>query len=140
MTMLSPMYPSDEDLQVIESWPPPKYEELLEYVQRRWYYGENYCQQQGSIWVLNTGGWSGNESLVAALRANHVFWSICWMKSERGGRYEFDIPDIEDSPLLREIPQWNPLSGSYFPEPEGLIVEDRRPWWRKLFCRLCLER
>lgn len=41
-----------------------------------------------------TGGWSGNESLIQALRDNTMFWLRWWRLSERGGRYVFETPNV----------------------------------------------
>lgn len=38
-------------------------------------------------WEISTGGWSGCEAIVAELRANHIFWSLCWESSHRGGKH-----------------------------------------------------
>lgn len=40
---------------------------------------------------LSTGGWSGNESIIAAMQRNHMMWSMCWLQSRRGGHYIFQI-------------------------------------------------
>jgi len=39
----------------------------------------------------HTGGWSGNEDVIDALRQNLLFWSMYWQKSEVGGHYYFRI-------------------------------------------------
>ena len=38
-----------------------------------------------------TGGWSGNESLIYALRENHIIWSCCWQLSASGGLHIFQF-------------------------------------------------
>lgn len=40
---------------------------------------------------LVTGGWSGCESVIAALRDGY-FWFGWWTASHRGGLYEFEVP------------------------------------------------
>ncbi len=47
--------------------------------------------EEGVLCKLATGGWSHNEEVISALYANHVFWGMCWVKSERGGYYEFEV-------------------------------------------------
>jgi len=39
----------------------------------------------------HTGGWSGNEDVIDALRENMLFFSMFWEKSTRGGHYYFKI-------------------------------------------------
>jgi hypothetical protein len=38
-----------------------------------------------------TGGWSGNESLIYALRRNQIIWSVTWSLSSRGGLHIFTL-------------------------------------------------
>ncbi|MFH1226799.1 MAG: hypothetical protein V1701_02710 [Planctomycetota bacterium] len=40
---------------------------------------------------MATGGWSGNEEIIGALRRNLMFWPLYWEKSQRGGAYWFRI-------------------------------------------------
>lgn len=42
---------------------------------------------------LITGGWSGNEDIIAAMFEN-VFISICWVASIRGGVSIWDLEEI----------------------------------------------
>ena len=46
---------------------------------------------------LHTGGWSGNEETIIALKAS-MFWMFCWMRSERGGHYYFDLSRLVKEP------------------------------------------
>lgn len=43
----------------------------------------------------HTGGWSGNEEVINALRRNILFFSMFWKKSTRGGHYYFRITPIK---------------------------------------------
>ena len=47
---------------------------------------------------LHTGGWSGNESIIYALK-NSMLWAMYWRKTIRGGHYYFKIPIISDKEL-----------------------------------------
>ncbi len=65
---------------------------LLEYVKQLWsdYGSYTYNAETGEL-ALITGGWSGNESIIAALERNLLFWALFWQKSERGGGYWFRV-------------------------------------------------
>lgn len=41
--------------------------------------------------VLSTLGWRGNEEIIEAMGQNFSFWSLAWMKTERGGHYTFTL-------------------------------------------------
>lgn len=42
---------------------------------------------------LSTGGWSGNESIIGAMRENrNFFWTLYWEQSRRGGHYQIVVP------------------------------------------------
>lgn len=40
---------------------------------------------------ISTGGWSDNEGVIDMLQDCVVFWSLCWLKSQRGGQYVFSL-------------------------------------------------
>lgn len=81
-------YPSEEDLARIEGWPLTDLDGLLDFLRKIWHWPE-YLTVEGGMWRLATGGWSGNEEIVAALRKNHMVWVMCWQRSERGGLHWF---------------------------------------------------
>lgn len=93
-------YPSEDELQEIIDWPatpfPPRYLDLMGKVHRLWMWQDRFCaghDQLRKVYVyeLSTGGWSGNEELIEALRKNRMFWISCWVQSRRGGHYIFEI-------------------------------------------------
>lgn len=59
-----------------------------------------------------TGGWSGNESVIAALQGS-AFWFFYWESSHRGGAFTFEVPaDHWDKPLIAmPVPAAAPQTG-----------------------------
>jgi len=86
-------YPDEHNLRVIRTWPKEAgYEDLMEYIAPTWQYADmGYFSREGNIYKLSTGGWSGNEDIIQALRDNLIFWGCCWLSSQRGGHYKFEV-------------------------------------------------
>lgn len=84
-------YPSEADLERVSSWPYSDIPGLFAFVQALWHYPD-YASVDGQRVRLVTGGWSGNEQIIAALRQNQVAWALCWVSSNRGGAHEFEVP------------------------------------------------
>lgn len=83
-------YPTDEELEVIKNWDANDPKGLLEHVRLFWKYADNgYFKVVDGEYRLSTGGWSGNEDIIGALRENHLFWAMHWFQSTRGGHYVF---------------------------------------------------
>lgn len=69
-------YPTDEELETVKKWKPAAgwnletFAEFMEYVNSiaDWYVFE----REGNAYSLSTGGWSGNEDVIAALRGTYV--------------------------------------------------------------------
>ena len=90
-------YPTDAMLKAIEAWPPVAgFAGLLAAIQPYWRYPD-YWEQEGRNYSISTGGWSGNEDIIGALQANHMFWACCWYSSRRGGHYEFRLAHHENA-------------------------------------------
>lgn len=100
-------YPTEYALEKIRNWDvsaPGMVNDLLTFVADLWQYPEYWWTHVGEDpdgfggdtewewWHLNTAGWSGNEDLIAALQANHIFWACFWYQSNRGGKYQFRTP------------------------------------------------
>jgi hypothetical protein len=85
-------HPSDGTLAMIKCWSHEDHHGLIEYVREAWHpdYG-HVCNELGRLRFV-TGGWSGNESLIAAMRDNGMFHSCCWESSHRGGLHTFRVP------------------------------------------------
>lgn len=95
-------YPTEYALHVIETWGYEKgYIALMNFIRDLWWapdFGWSVPEQvheklYGDLTVYNisTAGWSGNESIIAALQENHMFWVDCWYSSRRGGHYTFKV-------------------------------------------------
>lgn len=87
-------YPAYQDLRRLQDWPIHDLSEirpLLDHARSLWAYPD-YWRQSGRVVRVATGGWSGNEDVIAALRANRMFWALCWWQSTRGGKHVFKIP------------------------------------------------
>ncbi len=89
-------YPSEQILRFIRRYDTLKtpIEDLRDFVIQSWWMPEWGTKVNGRKFELHTGGWSGNESLIAALEKSSkgMFWYMCWVMSKRGGHYWFEIP------------------------------------------------
>ena len=94
------MYPTEEQLKTISEWDLTKshVSKLLGYIEPIWEYGDWGFSRSKHRLELHTGGWSGNEDIIAALRSNFLFWSMYWWTSRRGGHYVFN-----DSMVSQEL-------------------------------------
>jgi len=93
-------YPDEASLKAIEEWDILKrgVNGLLDLIKEN----TNWADRQISItgkkilrFEYHTGGWSGNEDVIDALRQNLLFWSLFWRKSTVGGHYYFRIMPIK---------------------------------------------
>jgi hypothetical protein len=83
-------YPTNGELKKIRNWPATDFHGLMEYIYERWNYADcGYWTQEGDVYHISTGGWSGNEDIVGAMMRNVVWWMMYWKSSKRGGHYIF---------------------------------------------------
>lgn len=91
-------YPTEQQLKDIEEWPTGQWADLIEFVKSIYWRKEMINWIGDDTIAVSTGGWSGNESIIGALKRNRVFWAMCWQQSRRGGHYIFDhIINYEDN-------------------------------------------
>jgi len=89
------MYPSDDELEKIKTWPLPDWRGLMQFIRPIWNYSDcGYWVEEGSKYSISSGGWSGNEDIIGALQENYIFWVICWFSSQRGGHHVFVLPTV----------------------------------------------
>ena len=84
-------YPADETIDEISSYC-GDWHALLERI-RPLIDDHGWIRRDGDTWEIATGGWSGCESVINALKRNRLFWAECWYSMSRGGLYEFRVED-----------------------------------------------
>ena len=99
-------YPTERTLAMISNWSYmggyEGYKKMMEIIRSIWAYCDcGYWKQYISVdklsgdeytyYQISTAGWSGNESIVAAMHENKLFMANCWEQSRRGGHYLFRI-------------------------------------------------
>jgi len=82
-------YPEEITLERIREWPQEDFEGVLELLQSAWIYDEYITRTEDGSWWVSTGGWSGHEELLGALRENQLWWMFHWKASRSGGHYIF---------------------------------------------------
>lgn len=88
-------YPSSETLWHISN-NSKGWREWLTFCARCWLKGYTVTiSGDGNTFAFFTGGWSGNESVIEAMRQNAVGWSLTWQSSHRGGKHVFSVSDLE---------------------------------------------
>ncbi len=115
-------YPEEKELRMIRKWDIKDFPSLLQFVEDRWCY-ENFIRRNvikdivGKPileWVLITGGWSGNESLVNAILGNQLFEMCFYQSWTRGGKHVFHIdPQIVGFKLISDYCKENKVSKQY---------------------------
>jgi hypothetical protein len=86
-------YPTEECLNKIKDWKFEKdndFRDFMEFIKSVWRYADfGYWTKENGKYSISTGGWSGNEDIIRAMKSNALFWAFYWESSERGGHYEF---------------------------------------------------
>jgi len=99
-------YPTDEELEKLREWDHRDAKGALDFLRAHWNvnYGsvstelsaaENkvlHASEGERFLRLATGGWSGNEDLMAAMRQNVVIWSRVWQLHGVGGLWILRYP------------------------------------------------
>ena len=95
-------YPTDEELDLIKNWPHESgFISLMDKVHELWWAPDWGWHEEDAIndyeesiirYNISTGGWSGNEDLIFALKSNFFFWGMGWCSSRKGGHYVFELP------------------------------------------------
>lgn len=88
-------YPTEEQLNEVESFDLIKGDvnDLLSLVGNLWHWPDWGFKRDENHLELHTGGWSGNEEIIYALRSNVIFWHKYWQATFAGGHHYFYISD-----------------------------------------------
>lgn len=88
-------YPTKEELDRIEAWPiTGDWRECFAFIKSCWWspswgWSEEAYGNDGTIYRISTGGWSGNEDIIDAMQDNMILWAMCWREHRVGGHYVF---------------------------------------------------
>ena len=121
-------YPTQRTLWAIEHWPFDDQSGWFAFLRTVWHLADwgwheadespkdPHAKEAAPVhrWHLSTAGWSGNESLVAAMRANEMLWHSSWAQSRRGGHYIFEREYIEAE---------EPVTSAWMPTYRSIIDE-----------------
>lgn len=92
-------YPTDEELDRITKWE-AGWIECFAFIKSCWWAADwGWTEFDGAddfgrpqrVYMISTGGWSGNESILQAMRSNFILWSLAWKEHRRGGHYIFTL-------------------------------------------------
>ena len=87
-------YPSDHELAMISAWDYKNMTGWFDFIESLWWNsGWGVVREKRKVY-LATGGWSGNEDIIHAMRQNIMLWGRTWRWSKAGGGYKFKIPKI----------------------------------------------
>ncbi len=89
-------YPDEDSLREIAKWDilEKGVQGLLDLVEENTHFGDWSFDIKGKQVLrleYHTGGWSGNEDVISALKENLLFFPMFWKKTEAGGHYYFRI-------------------------------------------------
>lgn len=83
-------YPDDKELETITKWKGDDLSGLMAFIKPLWKYSDcGYWEEEKNLYYLHTGGWSGNEDIIGAMKKNYIWWAFFWCQAERGGHYIF---------------------------------------------------
>lgn len=90
-------YPTEATLETIRQWPAFDWKRLFQFLhEANIYSGCGYCHlsEDGAWLQFSTGGWSGNESLISAMKEGEGGWRFGFLLFAQvtGGHYLFRLP------------------------------------------------
>jgi len=76
-------YPSEETLSTISEWGISHYVKWIDFIKSAWDWPDfisiresQYKKVKGEVLTLSTGGWSGNESIIGAMKINILYHQV----------------------------------------------------------------
>lgn len=99
-------YPTDSALEIIKLWHWTDASGWFKFIHELWHlsswgWGEGeedheYLNKKVHCYHISTAGFSGNESIIRAMKENDMLWSLNWVQSRRGGHYIFELKEFEE--------------------------------------------
>lgn len=86
-------YPTEETELAIKAWDVRDAPGWMAYIREAWNHHYGRMWEESGMLKMATGGWSGNESIIHAMRENHVLWALLWESSHRGGLEVLKMPN-----------------------------------------------
>ena len=85
-------YPTEQALHYIATFPGSEYDAVLKRIESMWWgkvYGGWEAEQSvdGIKYHISTLGWSGNESIITAMKQNELMWEELFFQEKRGGHF-----------------------------------------------------
>lgn len=77
-------YPTPETEESIRNWRMNDPKGWIEFIGKSWNHGYGRIWSEDGMVKFATGGWSGNESIVCAMKQS-ILWAMLWESSHRGG-------------------------------------------------------
>ena len=85
--------PTEETQLTIANWDLRDLPGWLVYIREAWNHNYGRMWEENGMLKMATGGWSGNEFIIQAMRRNYIPWSMLWESSHRGGLEVFRMPN-----------------------------------------------
>jgi hypothetical protein len=106
-------YPTEDTLKRIGTWHYNDTQAMFDYIHDLWAHAESGYWREEEVmqddfnvhiqyekprrrYYISTAGWSGNESIIQAMRENTMFWTLNWIQSRRGGHYIFELKEFDE--------------------------------------------
>ena len=105
-------YPTEAALEKIRTWPWNDTRAMFDYIHDLWAYADSGFWTEKEVvqddfniheydkprlrYYISTAGWSGNESIIGAMKENTMFWTLNWVQSRRGGHYIFELKEFDE--------------------------------------------
>jgi hypothetical protein len=85
-------YPTDAELDCITAWDYKDPVGWFDYIKGLWWMADGGVTEKPRRLYMSTGGWSGNEDIIQAMKGNFILWSQHCISTRAGGRFTFKKP------------------------------------------------
>ena len=89
-------YPTEPELDKIREWPHTDPLGWLDFIRSVWGWENWGWHRTQRRLYFSTGGWSGNEDIIGAMRDNWILWHLGFTLHRRGGHFVFDLTRMRE--------------------------------------------